>query len=210
MTAKTSPLGSVVLALELSGNTSSLALRTPGGLYLRRFGGERGRTLFPELDALFAEAKLLPQALEGILVGVGPGSYTGLRIACSAARGLGWALDVPVHGLCSLAAAVLAHSPGKETHLLVDAYRHEFYHAAYLLEDDVLHERQAPHLLPAARVREALSSAPRLLCEERFGERFSLSVTGRPEADARELLRLAELPNPPFLPANPLYLRAAR
>ena len=91
-----------LLGLELSPDPCSLALlREDGQLATRQFGGERGRALLHEIDGLMREAGTERAELRGIVVGIGPGSYTGLRIACTAARSLAYALEIPVGGISS-------------------------------------------------------------------------------------------------------------
>ena len=117
-----------LLGLELSPDPCSLALlREDGQLATRQFGGERGRALLHEIDGLMREAGTERAELRGIVVGIGPGSYTGLRIACTAARSLAYALEIPVGGISSFDAAIAEAGEGI-THVVLDAYRGEVYH----------------------------------------------------------------------------------
>ena len=88
-----------VLAMD----TSSLALKLA-----LSFGGDRlvkseetmdkthGRVIIKKINELFSSADLKPDALEALIVSVGPGSFTGLRISLAAAKGMAVALDIPV------------------------------------------------------------------------------------------------------------------
>ena len=58
----------------------------------------------PVMEQLLAASNTQPGQLDGIAVGVGPGSYTGIRIAVTAAKTLAWAWDIPVAGVSSLQA----------------------------------------------------------------------------------------------------------
>lgn len=72
--------------------------------------------------------------LEAIVVGEGPGPYTGLRVGLATAAALGDALQVPVHGVCSLDAIALEPWPqvsGNELVVVTDARRREVYAARY-------------------------------------------------------------------------------
>ncbi|MBD2847152.1 tRNA (adenosine(37)-N6)-threonylcarbamoyltransferase complex dimerization subunit type 1 TsaB [Paenibacillus sp. IB182496] len=60
--------------------------------------------LIPMLQRLLREAAVRPEALTGIAVGCGPGSYTGVRIAVTAAKTLAWVWDKPVAAVSSLEA----------------------------------------------------------------------------------------------------------
>ncbi|WP_306321007.1 MULTISPECIES: tRNA (adenosine(37)-N6)-threonylcarbamoyltransferase complex dimerization subunit type 1 TsaB [unclassified Streptomyces] len=61
-----------------------------------------GELLLPAVDRVLAEAGARLDAVTGIVVGVGPGPYTGLRVGLMTADTFGLALGVPVHGLCTL------------------------------------------------------------------------------------------------------------
>ena len=78
-------------------------------------GRDHAARLPTSLSALLQEAELTPAHLQGIGVGVGPGSYTGLRVGVAAAKGIAQSLGVPVRGestLAAIAAGVLsAHEP---------------------------------------------------------------------------------------------------
>ncbi|MEW2387436.1 tRNA (adenosine(37)-N6)-threonylcarbamoyltransferase complex dimerization subunit type 1 TsaB [Streptomyces venezuelae] len=94
-----------------------------------------GELLLPAVDRVLAEAGLKLDAVTGIVVGVGPGPYTGLRVGLMTADTFGLALGVPVHGVCTLDG--LAYASGIESGPFVvatDARRKEVYWARY---DDV-------------------------------------------------------------------------
>ena len=77
-----------------------------------------------EIDDLLREAGVEPSRLEAIAVGLGPGSFTGVRTGLAAARGLSLALDVPVAGVPTLD-ALEAGAP--EAVALIDAKRREVF-----------------------------------------------------------------------------------
>ena len=82
--------------------------------------------LFPALDELLTRANVTYKALTRIAVTSGPGSFTGLRIGLSAARGLGLALNIPVLGIPSLFALSLT-AQCDPVAVLLDAKRGEAY-----------------------------------------------------------------------------------
>lgn len=91
-----------------------------------------GELLLPTVDRVLADAGLRLDAVTGIVVGVGPGPYTGLRVGLMTADTFGLALGVPVHGICTLDG--LAHESGIESGPFVvatDARRKEVYWARY-------------------------------------------------------------------------------
>jgi tRNA threonylcarbamoyl adenosine modification protein YeaZ len=95
--------------------------------------------LAPAIAKVVADAGATQRDLTGIVAGVGPGPYTGLRVGLVTARVLGAALDIPVYGLCSLdviAADVAAGGddaggPGGDFLVATDARRRELYWARY-------------------------------------------------------------------------------
>ena len=92
----------LILAFDTSASHCAAALLS-GDRILATRGEEMGRgqaeRLFPMLEELLGEAGLTWADLSAIAVGVGPGNFTGIRIAVSAARGLALGLKVPVLGI---------------------------------------------------------------------------------------------------------------
>jgi tRNA threonylcarbamoyladenosine biosynthesis protein TsaB len=84
----------------------------------------RAVRVLEDADELFRESGAARSELTGIVVGTGPGSFTGLRMGLAAARGLAFALDVPVAGVSTLA-ALAAGAPGALP--VVDAGRREVF-----------------------------------------------------------------------------------
>jgi tRNA threonylcarbamoyladenosine biosynthesis protein TsaB len=108
----------LLLALDTSTLTLSLALLEPGGAVTEQLAvGPPRRTsevLPGEIEALMARHKLTPRSLTGLVVGLGPGSFTGLRIGLATIKGLAYALRIPVAGVSSLAAVALEGPEGVE------------------------------------------------------------------------------------------------
>jgi len=89
--------------------------------------GERTTTPVRVLEAaneLLEEAGATPRELDALAVGVGPGSFTGVRMGLAVARGLALSLDIPVAGVSTLH-ALAAGAP--DAVALVDAKRHELF-----------------------------------------------------------------------------------
>ncbi|MDZ7912769.1 MAG: tRNA (adenosine(37)-N6)-threonylcarbamoyltransferase complex dimerization subunit type 1 TsaB [Rhodococcus sp. (in: high G+C Gram-positive bacteria)] len=87
--------------------------------------------LTPHVLECLAEAGLTAAELNAVVVGVGPGPYTGLRVGMATGAAFGDALGVPVYGVCSLD-AIAAAVPTTESLLVVtDARRREIYWARY-------------------------------------------------------------------------------
>jgi len=84
----------------------------------------RAQTLLEDVDALLRQAGAHPSDLDRLAVGLGPGSFTGVRIGLAAARGLALSLDLPGSGVSTLA-ALAAGAPGALP--VVDAKRREVF-----------------------------------------------------------------------------------
>jgi tRNA threonylcarbamoyladenosine biosynthesis protein TsaB len=122
-----------LLALDTSTEYLSLALSLDGNIFTRdvHAGQTHSQLILPLLRELLDEADVTLQALDGIAFGAGPGSFTGLRIACGVAQGLAFGADIPVAGISTLMA--LAQADGSEKVMAcMDARMGEIYHAAYL------------------------------------------------------------------------------
>jgi tRNA threonylcarbamoyladenosine biosynthesis protein TsaB len=84
----------------------------------------RAQTLLEDVDALLRQAGAHPSDVDRLAVGLGPGSFTGVRIGLAVARGLAVSLDVPGSGISTLA-ALAAGAPGAVP--VVDAKRREVF-----------------------------------------------------------------------------------
>jgi tRNA threonylcarbamoyl adenosine modification protein YeaZ len=128
-----------VLLLALDTSTPSVTAAVHDGVGLRSSkyvvdGRRHGEQLAPLIGEVLDAAHAQPRDLTGIVVGVGPGPYTGLRVGVVTALTMGAALGVPVVGVCSLDAFVptgLAAAPGSDFGVVTDARRHEVYWARY-------------------------------------------------------------------------------
>ncbi|MBI2847574.1 MAG: tRNA (adenosine(37)-N6)-threonylcarbamoyltransferase complex dimerization subunit type 1 TsaB [Chloroflexi bacterium] len=101
------------IAIDTSTDIASLALVHDGGIVAElawRCGQEHTVQLLPNLAHLLGQAKLVPQAAKGIIVAMGPGSYNGLRVGMSAAKGLAFSLAIPMVGVSTLEAEAYQHS----------------------------------------------------------------------------------------------------
>ncbi|MFI5874088.1 tRNA (adenosine(37)-N6)-threonylcarbamoyltransferase complex dimerization subunit type 1 TsaB [Streptomyces sp. NPDC051445] len=90
-----------------------------------------GELLLPAVDRLLEGAGLRLDAVTGVVVGVGPGPYTGLRVGLMTADTFGLALGVPVHGLCTLDGLAYACDLEGPFVVATDARRKEVYWARY-------------------------------------------------------------------------------
>lgn len=121
-----------ILALDTSTEYCSTALWTDAGLIERdvHAGQRHSELLLGMIDEVLRAAGVPLEALDGIAYGEGPGSFTGLRIACGVTQGLAFAAGLPVAGVSTL----LALAQGTDADRVVccmDARMNQVYHAAY-------------------------------------------------------------------------------
>lgn len=121
-----------LIALEASSDRGSAALWVDGEVAVRAGDGRHTHSelMLPWVDSLLAEAGLSVRQLDALAFGSGPGSFTGLRLACGAAQGLALAADLPAFAIGSLDAMALGSAHSK-VYVCVDARMNGLYCAAY-------------------------------------------------------------------------------
>jgi tRNA threonylcarbamoyladenosine biosynthesis protein TsaB len=112
----------IVLAFDTATSVVSAALVRDGVVLGERVS--RPVSVLEDADALLAGAELRPTDLDGVAVGIGPGSFTGIRMAIATARALSLALGIPVAGVSTLR-ALAAGAPGALP--VIDAKRREIF-----------------------------------------------------------------------------------
>jgi tRNA threonylcarbamoyladenosine biosynthesis protein TsaB len=112
----------LTLAFDTATDTATSALVDDGEVLGERTS--RAVTLLEDVDALLRQGGAHPHDLGALVVGIGPGSFTGVRIGLAAARGLALALAVPGAGVSTLD-ALAAGAPGATP--VVDARRREVF-----------------------------------------------------------------------------------
>jgi tRNA threonylcarbamoyl adenosine modification protein YeaZ len=204
-----------VLAIEASSLAPSLALAGPGEEPLGHWQapeGARGTAMLAAAAAELLDAAGLKAAdLMGVVVGTGPGSYTGTRAAIALARGIAFPGGLPIAGVPSVAAAAraaLREDPQLEhVVVLIDARRGEVYRADYTRagasEGPIAQEEQPPRLVAEADAEPAADASTGA----------GLSVIREPVPDAYDVAalgreRLAAGGDDPA-GVRPLYLKRA-
>ena len=190
-----------LLAIETSTQWCSAALLLDEDIHLREahVGQRHSERLLPMVDSLLKEAGLGVQDLNGIAFGSGPGSFTGLRIACGVAQGLAMGAGLRVVPVGSLVALAEASAQDRVLSCL-DARMGELYLAAYRREGDGWATVVAPMLCKPADL-PALEGGGWFGAGSGFGvqgealrARYGSQLCGR-RADliphAREVARLA-------------------
>jgi len=138
-----------ILALDASTGMCSVAVGGEEGFVERSIaaGHRHSELLLPMIQAVLGEAGVGVKALDGIAFGSGPGSFTGLRIACGVAQGLALGAGAPVLGIPTLAAmAETARSRDGSRRVVaaLDARMREVYVAAYEYDGSAWRECVAP------------------------------------------------------------------
>ena len=136
-----------ILALESSATAASAALCEDEELIAQSFqhsGLTHSRTLMPMVEGLLANCGVTLEQVDVIAAAAGPGSFTGLRIGVSAAKGLAWASGKPCAGVSTLEAMAwsLAHT-GAVLVPVMDARRSQVYNARFRASGGTL-ERLCP------------------------------------------------------------------
>ncbi len=112
----------LILAFDTATAVATCALVRDGEVIGERT--TRAAAVLADSDVILRATELSPGDLDLLAVGVGPGSFTGIRIGLAAARGLALALDVPVAGVSTLD-ALAAGAPGAVP--VIDARRREVF-----------------------------------------------------------------------------------
>jgi tRNA threonylcarbamoyladenosine biosynthesis protein TsaB len=202
------------LGIETSSRRGSVALVRDGTL-LARAEHEQPNThaeqLRPLLARVLEEAKLDKRAIERVAVGIGPGSFTGLRVGIAFAQGIALGLGIPCVGVGSLSAMArgLADRQGTRVTLL-DARREEVFVAAYA-EDG--RELSAPVAIGRQEIATYLSTLPepRVVLGE-VGASLGVEVvrsTLTDLPDARAVAELGATLDPATARPEPEYVRDA-
>lgn len=134
-----------ILALDTSTEYCSVALWVDAAVHERVVHAGQGHSgiVLDMIDQVLAEGGVGLAALDGIAYGQGPGSFTGLRIACAVAQGLAFAEDLPLAGIGTLHAMAVACS-AERVLCCLDARMQEIYHAAYVRNGEFCEEVSAP------------------------------------------------------------------
>ncbi len=123
----------LILALETATDPGSIALWRDGKIIARTCPDRlsNSETLLPQAAETLRELGLNFGDVQGIAFGMGPGSFTGLRVSCGAAQGLAVARDLPLLGIGTLEAMALA-SGGERVIVALDARMGEVYYGVYV------------------------------------------------------------------------------
>ncbi len=157
------------LAIDTSSDYAGLALAQEGKVIAEvtwKIGQNHTTGLLPALLDLLRLAQAEPDSLSSITVALGPGSYNGLRAGLSTAKGLAFALDIPLVGIGTLEIEAYTHYPSTLPICPVhDVGRGEVASALYQWQDGKGHELEAPHLTTIPALSHKIDS-PTIFCGE--------------------------------------------
>lgn len=209
------------IAFDTSTEWCSAALWQDGDCAFRAVhaGQRHSDLLVPMVMELLAEADLALCDLDGLAHGMGPGSFTGLRIACGVAQGLALGAGLPVLGVSTLE-ALAEESGGERVAACLDARMHEVYAGLYQRQGEGWECLAGPLVCPPAvaplpgevgyvGVGSGFAAYPALA--ERFAGRLArIDAVALPHARAIARLaapRFARGEGRPAEAAEPLYIR---
>ena len=145
-----------ILALEFSSVQRSVAVARAGRVAEAIETGAGATNAFAMIERVLAEANIEREEVDVLAVGLGPGSYTGIRAAISMAQGWQLARNVKLLGLESVEAIVSqAHTLHitASCHVVIDAQRNEFYLATYQIDSDGWREIAPLRIVAQAEVQ---------------------------------------------------------
>ena len=199
----------MIIAIESASSDPSLALAAPDGAAFAVDGwvgeGRQASDLLPHLLALLAGSERELHDATALAVGIGPGSFTGLRVSMSLAKGIAYALGVPICGVPSLTAWLLAEPEAVAA--VARAGAQETY---------VLPRGEAEPQIVASGELPALLGSALVVAPSELASAFGLENARSPSTAAAAIAslaakRLAELPAGDDLELlEPAYLRAPR
>jgi tRNA threonylcarbamoyladenosine biosynthesis protein TsaB len=203
------------LGIETSSRRGSVALVEHDRVVALRFHEElnrHGERILPLAEQLLAEASWPTSSLDRLGVGIGPGSFTGLRIGIALANGIALGIDRPLVGVGSLHSMARAAAPADgPIAAVLDARRSEFFIALFDANGKELVAPQAIAQQGAeAKLRELAGASPaRIVGEAANGWTNSFKGNHADLPSARVTALLAGELDPAQSPAIPLYIRGA-
>jgi len=146
-----------ILALEFSSPQRSVAIARDGNILSEASEtGARNTAAFGMIEKVLAEAKIEREEIEVIAVGLGPGSYTGIRAAIALAQGWQLAREIKLLGVSSVEAIAVQARAEKifgRVNVLIDAQRNEFYLASWQISASGCEEMEPLKIVSLAEIK---------------------------------------------------------
>jgi len=199
-----------ILSLEFSSSQRSVAVSRMGAVLAEAAEtGERNTAAFGMIEKALMQAKIDRNDVEAIAIGLGPGSYTGIRAAIALAQGWQLARAIKTIGISSVTAIVVQAQAEKifgRVNVVVNAQREEFYLATYDITEATCKEIAPLKILPIAEV-QSRAAAGEITTGPEAAKFFSNGRVIFPPATAIAALAQG---SENFLPGEklePIYLR---
>lgn len=210
-----------VLALESAGSACSAAILRDGQVvaaHLAEMEHGQAEALIPMVQTIMAEAGIGYEDLDLIAAGTGPGSYTGVRVALAAARGLASASGKPLSGVSNFDAVYAAAAAEAPQMVALETRRADLYIQLFAKDGradsppSILAEQDLVDLFtPGETIVVAGDAAPRAVAVLRAGGRPARAASGPNYAQAAWIAHVAAIRwarERSLRPAEPVYLRA--
>jgi len=148
-----------ILALDFSSPQRSVAVWKDNAVASEVVDASPGRDMkpFALIESALRQAGLSREAIECLTIGLGPGSYTGIRVAVSLAQGWQLASGVKLLGISSvecIASQPISAGETSKFSVVVDAQRGEFYLASYEVRNGIVQETAPLRLATRVEVEE--------------------------------------------------------
>ena len=160
----------MLLAIDTASRIAGIALYSQSGLQMEQMwltGDNHTVELMPYIVRACEQQGLAPSALQAVAVSLGPGSFTGLRVGLSVAKGLALALGIPVLGVPTLDATAYAHSREVlPVRAVLPAGRKRWCTALYHSRGTCGWQRSSDYALLSADDLVAQLQEPTLICGE--------------------------------------------
>lgn len=166
----------------------------------------QSKELLPKIDKLLVAQKIKPNKLKGVVVNLGPGSFTGLRVGVTVANGFGYGLKLPVAGLSEF--EIIKKLYPKADVVVLDAKRGELF---------IQIGKSAPKLIPIGGLGRLIKTGMRVyiddyrlipLIHEQLKRAGTIYVPNLTRNEKMAAMLTARLPKK-FSQVRPVYLRGA-
>lgn len=214
------------LAIDTSTDTASIALVEEGDVLAEltwRCQQNHTTQLLPHLEHLLGQLRLDWPMIGAIIVARGPGTYNGLRVGISTAKGLAYSLEIPIVGISTLEVEAYQHATGGlPVCPILNAGREEIATAQYQMKDGNWHQLTDEHLTTVTALCSEIATRT-LFCGEfvpfiaaHLSQQLKeKAVIATPAAGLRHAAFLAELGNKRLIAGDhddpmtlqPVYMR---
>jgi tRNA threonylcarbamoyl adenosine modification protein YeaZ len=198
-----------ILALEFSSPQRSVAVADGDAVNETIETGGRSTSALAMIEEVLRDAKLEREQIECLAIGIGPGSYTGIRAAIALAQGWQLARNIKILGISSvesIARQTLEHGLTGKFNIVIDAQRNEFYLAQYEIASRTFREIEALRIVSLAEIQKR-ERAGEILVGPEVQRWFPSGKTIFPSASAIAKLAMSRNDFISGEKLEPIYLR---